>query len=61
MILDTGFFKELKNELKKLWVGERPPEKATKREKRFYISMQIKIIWEAMVEKNFIHCWEKAD
>jgi len=52
--LDSGFLKELKDELKRLWIADRL---ATEKQN---ISTKLKTVWERMVEQNFVNYWGES-
>jgi len=57
--LDSGFFKVLKDELKRMWVLDRLSQ-GTEKEKRLYISGKLKDAWRTMAEKDLRTFWAKA-
>jgi len=58
--LDAGYFKILKDELRKLWIRDYSIAMKTEKEKRARISGQLKEIWPKMNAKNLSVFWNKA-
>jgi len=58
--LDSGFFKVLKDELKKLWIRDWEINTPTERHKRFLISSQLKELWTTMKNKRLSVYWDQS-
>ena len=58
--LDSGFFKLLKDELRKVWIRDWATNTPSERERRETISAQLREIWHTMNEKDLTIFWQKA-
>lgn len=58
--LDNGFFKLLKDELRKLWIRDWSTDVLTEQDRRRIISSQVKEVWPIMEKKDLRIFWEKA-
>ena len=58
--LDCGFFKVLKDELKKLWIRDFDFKLQHERDRRAQITEQVKECWHIMAKKDLSVYWERS-